>query len=68
MPDVKTIRAKLLEKFGENIVVSFANKKTTTVCFRGASRYISTKNWYENGKVNKEEELIIQCDLLKCLK
>lgn len=68
MPDVKTIRAKLLEKYDENIVVSFANKKTTTVCFRGTSRYISTKNWYENGKVNKEEELIIQCDLLKCLK
>lgn len=56
MPDVKTIRAKLLEKYGENIVISSTNKKTTTVCFRGTSKNILTKHWYENRKVNKEEE------------
>jgi len=33
VPDVKTIRTKLLEKYGENIVISSANKKTTTVFF-----------------------------------
>lgn len=56
VPDVKTIRAKLLEKYGENIVISSANKKTTTVCFRGTSQNILTRHWYENRKVNKEEE------------
>jgi len=33
VPDIKTIRVKLLEKYGENIVISSANKKNTTVCF-----------------------------------
>jgi len=33
VPNIKTSRAKLLEKYGENTVISSPNKKTTTVCF-----------------------------------
>ncbi|CAI6357411.1 unnamed protein product [Macrosiphum euphorbiae] len=56
VPDVKTIRAKWLEKYGENMDISSTNKKTTTVSFRFTSQNILTKHWYENRKVNKEEE------------
>lgn len=55
-PNEKTVKTKLIEKYGDSIVIASNSNKKTTICFKGISNEILTNAWYTNKKVNKEEE------------
>ncbi|KAJ8866339.1 hypothetical protein PR048_032182 [Dryococelus australis] len=53
--DRRTVKSRLLFKYGEDILfVETGN--TSTVCFRNTGYKIPTQNWYENKKLNPQEE------------
>lgn len=52
----KTVKTKLIEKYGDSIVIASNSNKKMIICFKGISNEILTNAWYTNKKVNKEEE------------
>lgn len=51
-PDKKTLRKKLIEKYGSDIIIS----EKGTFCFKSVGNRILNENWYSNRSYNVEEE------------
>ena len=54
-PDPRTVKARLLQKYGDDISIVVTHKRTI-VCFRNTGFKILTDSWYASKKTNAEEE------------
>lgn len=46
-PDEKTIKNKLIERYGEKIVITTKNRSLTIICFIDMQRDLLSKAWYK---------------------
>ncbi|KYN28333.1 hypothetical protein ALC57_02246 [Trachymyrmex cornetzi] len=76
VPHETTIKHKLKEKYGDDIIITVNRKKTPTVCFRNIGHAILSDNWYVSRKVDEVEEKlrivkkaaeIIKSDIADCI-
>jgi hypothetical protein len=58
VPVFKTIRGKLLDRYGEDLIITSERNRKPIICFRNTGYSILTENWYKSQKENKEEERI----------
>lgn len=59
-PDVKTVKARLKEKYGDDILLTSNKNKKPVVCFRNIGEKIITDTWYKQRcKSEREERLRI---------
>ncbi|KAJ8891126.1 hypothetical protein PR048_010640 [Dryococelus australis] len=54
--DVKTVKAKLLQKYGEDILLAVTVNKSPVVCFRNTGYKLLTDTWYNDKKSDPKEE------------
>lgn len=54
-PEQKTVKAKLLERYGEDLINSTSSTSATVVCFRNTGHNILSDAWYEE-KINCKED------------
>lgn len=53
--DSRTVKSRLLQKFGEDILIVDSSNKTT-ICFKNTGYKILTDNWYNTMKSSNREE------------
>lgn len=46
----------MIKKYGEDVIITSVNKRTTTVCFRNLGHKILSETWYNQKLSNKEEK------------
>jgi len=56
VPDTRTIKKKLLQKYGDGVIVASNQKSGTIVCLRSAGMKILTEQWYSNKLEDATEE------------
>lgn len=54
-PHIKTVKAQLLKKYGNDILIAFTANKSPMVCFRNTGYKLLTDAWY-NEKISDEKE------------
>lgn len=57
-PHIKTVKAQLLKKYGDDIVLAFSVNKSPVVCFRDTGYKILTNIWYNQKSSNEKEERV----------
>lgn len=55
-PEVKTVKARLIEKYGDDILFASIKKKKTVVCFKNTGEKILTNSWYQKTCMSEREE------------
>ncbi|KMQ95976.1 hypothetical protein RF55_3771 [Lasius niger] len=55
-PDIRTIKAHLLQKYGDDILLVKTAQKPPIVCFRNTGFKILTNAWYDEKKSDKREK------------
>ena len=55
-PDIKTLKNKLLEHYGDKIIITANNNKVPTVCLKSVGHSILSDAWYENRKSDPKAE------------
>ena len=55
-PDVRTVQAKLVEKYGDDIVVSTKDHHKTVFCFRNTGYNVLAQAWHDNKKKDPTAE------------
>lgn len=55
-PDFRTLKGRLFEKYGEDIVIAETSNKKCIVCFRNLGHKILTNAWYENKETDPQAE------------
>lgn len=58
VPTAKTIKKRLVEKYGDGIIISTNKKKETIVCVRDTGYQILTNAWYNEKKLDDREETL----------
>lgn len=56
IPDEKTIKKRLIERFNDDIVISTKFRSNTIICFKKINHDVLTENWYSQRHNNKEEQ------------
>lgn len=56
VPTEKTIKRKLKEKYGNDIILSTNKNKVCIVCFRNTGYKILTNHWYEQKNADEHQE------------
>ena len=52
----KTLKAKLIEKYGQHIYFSEIDGRNDVICFRNMANFILTDKWYSGKKDNIDDE------------
>lgn len=55
-PHIKTVKTKLLQKYGDVIFIAVTANKPPIVCFRNTGYKLLTETWYKDKKLNPKEE------------
>lgn len=55
-PDVKTVKARLKEKYGDDILLTCFKNRKPVVCFRNIGEKILTNAWYEEKCKSEQDE------------
>jgi hypothetical protein len=55
-PHIKTVKAQLLKKYGDDILIAVTANKAPVVCFRNTGFKLLTEAWYSQKSDNKTEE------------
>ncbi|KAJ8881834.1 hypothetical protein PR048_018320 [Dryococelus australis] len=55
-PDAKTVKAKLLQKYAENILIAVTVNKSQVICFRNTGYKLLTDTWCNNKQSDPKEE------------
>lgn len=58
LPDNRTIKRKLVDHYGENMLVIDSKGKPTIFCFVSTSRQILQEKWYNNRETDEHTEKI----------
>lgn len=53
---IKTVKAQLLKKYGDGILIAITANKASVVCFRNTGFKLLTEAWYNQKSDNKTEE------------
>ena len=56
IPDEKTIRKRLIDRYHDDIAISSKFGPNTIMCFKNINHNILTENWYNQKHQNKKEE------------
>lgn len=56
VPTERTIKKRLIENYGDDILISVQKKKVTTICFRDTGYKILTNAWYNARNTDDQEE------------
>ncbi|KAL4103551.1 hypothetical protein QTP88_018913 [Uroleucon formosanum] len=54
--DVKTVKSRLIEKYGNNVIISENFIKQPILCLRSFGDKLLNENWYINRNANTQEE------------
>ena len=54
--DSKIIKRKLIERYGDNIIITSNKRKVPTVCFRNSGHKILSDSWYQKKHTSEKEE------------
>ena len=52
IPDVRTIKARLFDKYGDEVLIAENSRKKTIICFKNVGYKVPTKSWYEQRTSN----------------
>lgn len=55
-PHIKTVKAQLLKKYGDDILIAVTANKAPVVCFRNTGFKLLTEAWYNQKSDDKTEE------------
>lgn len=55
-PHVKTVKKRLEEKYGDDIIISGSPNRGSVVCFKNTGHKILSDNWYSNEKILDPQE------------
>lgn len=55
-PDIKTVKDRLLKKYGSDILISTSANKKPVVCFKNTGYQILTDSWYQHKSLSEKEE------------
>ncbi|KYQ51937.1 hypothetical protein ALC60_08955 [Trachymyrmex zeteki] len=55
-PHIKTVKARLLQKYGDDIIIAETANKCPVVCFHNTGYKILTEAWYEQKASDPKEE------------
>lgn len=55
-PHIKTVKKRLEEKYGDDIIISPSTNRGSTVCFKSIGHKILSDNWYCNEKMADLQE------------
>lgn len=61
LPHLKTVKAKLLEKYGEDVLIVVTAKKPPVVCFRNTGYRVLTESWYKEKKIGSQRRETAHC-------
>ena len=56
IPDEKTIKKRLIERFHDDIIISTKFGSNTIICFKKINHDVLTENWYDQKYNSKEEQ------------
>lgn len=56
IPTFKTLKARLIKKYGDEIIVTDEKNQNQVICFRNTGYKILTNSWYDSKKSNPQEE------------
>jgi hypothetical protein len=56
VPDERTVKENLKKRYGEEVIITSHRPKGTTVCFRDTGYKLLTNSWYNDRKVDKQQE------------
>lgn len=60
IPDEKTIKDKLLQKYGEKLIITTKSRNSTIISFTDAQHDILRKEWYEKKNAEAERLRIVE--------
>lgn len=55
-PHIKTVKAQLLKKYGDDVLIAVTANKAPVVCFRNTGFKLLTEAWYNQKSKDKTEE------------
>lgn len=55
-PHIKTVKKRLEEKYGDDIMISQLSNRGNVVCFKNVGHKILSDNWYSNEKMSDPQE------------
>jgi len=55
-PDVRTVKSRLIEKYGNNLIISENSNKQPILCLRSFGDELLNENWYINRNTDGQEE------------
>ncbi|KAL4113075.1 hypothetical protein QTP88_016766 [Uroleucon formosanum] len=54
--DVRTVKSRLIEKYGNNVIISENSIKQPILCLRSFGDKLLNENWYINRNADAQEE------------
>jgi hypothetical protein len=55
-PDVRTVKSRLIKKYGNNVIISENSNKQPILCLRSFGDKLLNENWYINRNSDAQEE------------
>lgn len=56
IPSEKILKKRLLDKYGNDVIISTGKNRQPVICFKNTGYNILTKQWYESQKKDEDEE------------
>lgn len=67
-PDSRTVKARIIHKYGDDVLISENKKKKTVLCFKNVGHKILTDHWYSNRNLDPQKERLrivkTACDII----